>query len=129
MSFTCAGRRFDSVAIARKVVVDGWEHVPAAIDGTGGCRWLIRDVYRDADGWPEEQIVDCGAEVAVGDDGWICAAGHEHVSMEAQERLGIAYAEDAYDAAVIARGGRTPVPMGPETAIDEREAAHIMSTL
>jgi hypothetical protein len=142
--FTCNGQRFETVAIARRVAVDGWTHVPAAAPDTdgnvvGGCNWMVHYVPEpmyceetgDVDYWddPELPIRDCGAEVAYSDHRWECAAGHEHTSAEERERLGFDYAEDDYDAAVIARGGRRPVPMGPNTHIDERHAAQIMATL
>lgn len=137
--FTINGQAFETVAIARLVVQRGWTHVPAAApdaDGNvvGGCNWAVERtfVFEGDDDWPTEvdtRIVDCGAEVAYDDHHWVCAAGHEHTSMEAQEREGWAYAEDEYDAAVIAKGGRTPVPMGPNTHIDEHVAARIMATL
>ena len=127
MSFTVNGQRFETVTIARLVILLGWTHVPAG--DRGACSWLIEDHYRDADGWPEVQVVECGAEIAYSDDQWVCAAGHEHTSMEARERAGWDYAADAYDAAVISRGGRTPVPAGPNTYIDPTEVAHVLAAL
>lgn len=137
--FTVNGQRFETVTIARLVILAGWTHIAGAAPDqwgniVGGCNWLVERtfVFEGDDDYPTEvetRVVDCGAEAAYTDDRWVCAAGHEHVSMEAQEREGWAYAEDDYDAAVIARGGRTPVPMGPNTHIDEQAAARIMATL
>lgn len=129
--FTVNGQRFETVAIARLVILAGWAHVAGAGPDqwgnvVGGCDWLVdRGITEDGERW----ITDCGAEAAYDDDHFRCAAGHEHTSMEAQEREGWAYAEDEYDAAVIARGGREFRPVGPNTIIDEREAARIMATL
>lgn len=143
--FTINGQQFTTVAIARLVVLAGWTHVAAAAPdefgnpGRGGCNWLVEyipepctdpetgeDCYYDD---PSPMIVECGAEVAYTDERWQCAAGHEHVSAEARDREGWDYAEDDYDAAVIAKGGRQPVPMGPNTHLDTAAAAAIMATL
>ena len=134
--FTAHGQQFATVAIARLVILLGWTHVPAAVDGRGGCTWTVEHAGfvggDDGDGWPAEWMewrADCGAELAYNDDRWVCAVGHEHVSAEARERVGWDYAEDAYDAAVITLGGREARPMGPGTFIDQREVAHAMAAL
>jgi hypothetical protein len=139
--FTAHGHRFETVTIARLVLLLGWTHVPAAApdaDGrvVGGCTWtVVRGGWiggGDEDDWaPEyvERVEDCGTEVAYDEHHWVCAAGHENTSAEARQAEGWDYAEDAYDAAVIAKGGRTPVPMGPATYWDDREAAQIMAQI
>ncbi len=136
--FTCANRQFASVAIARRVLLDGWDHVPAAApdaDGrlTGGCTWAVERTtwVDDPEFGPEPwtRIEDCGAEVAHTDDRWECAAGHAHVSAEARDREGWDYAEDAYDAAVIASGGRTPVPATPGATWTPTEVAQLAGAL
>jgi hypothetical protein len=144
MSFTSNGQTFETVAIARRVLVDGWTHVPAAApdaDGrlVGGCTWMVEycpepivcDETGEVDFWDDPQlpIRDCGAEVAYNDDRWECAAGHEHTSAEARDREGWDYAADAYDAAVIGRGGKLVVPAGPTTYIDPYEVAHIAAQI
>lgn len=142
--FTAAGRQFTTVDIARLVILFGWTHVPAAAPDAngrlvGGCNWMVEyvpePIYNpDTDDMefyddPTPLIRDCGAEVAYDDDRWRCAAGHEHVSAEARDREGWDYAEDAYDAAVIAEGGRLPVPMGPRSTWTEAEAGRIMAEI
>jgi hypothetical protein len=123
--FTCDGRSFATVAIARLVIVDGWTHVPgAAVDGDGrhpgGCTWMVeRGYWIDADDdWaPEyvERVEDCGAELAYNDDRWVCAAGHEHTSAEAREREGWDYADSPEEARRLASVGVDSRPMGPNT--------------
>lgn len=95
--FTSGGQTFETVAIARRVVVDGWER--------GTCTWMVEDHFRDQDGMPDSQIVDCGAEAAFGPDGFACAAGHAHVSAEARSRQGWDYAHDATEAGLLAKAG------------------------
>jgi hypothetical protein len=117
MSFTFQGQTFDTVADAR------WLAAKLAAGyslGDKGCDWLIE--RREFDGMDvAEWIAECGAVLVYTDDRWECLAGHEHVSMQAREREGWDYAEDAYDAAVITQGGRAAVPMGPGTYIDPAE--------
>lgn len=137
--FTCNGQQFATIEIARKVAVEGWTHVPAAGpdahgNTTGGCNWLVERAgfVGGDDEWPAEWMewtADCGAEAAYNDDRFVCANGHEHTSAQARDREGWDYCEDEWDAAVVARAGKTVVPMTPNTHIDEREAARIMVTL
>jgi hypothetical protein len=126
--FTCNGQTFETVAVARRVVGEGWTHVPAAgtdADGNivGGCHFLIPNARYDFDGMP--MVGDCGAEAAYNDDHFECSAGHEYTSAETREREGWDYAGDERDAAAITRAGKAYVPMGPSTAIDVREAARM----
>ncbi len=142
--FTAAGRQFTTVDIARLVILLGWTHVPAAApdahgNTVGGCTWMVNyipepmyceetgdvDYYDD----PTPLVRDCGAESAYSDDRFRCAAGHEHVSAETRDREGWDYAEDAYDAAVIAKGGRLPVPMGAGSTWTEADAGRVMAEI
>lgn len=74
-------------------------------------------------------IIECGEEATWTDRGFTCSGGHSHVLCDVRRAEGWEYAEDAYDAAVIGKGGRDFVPMGPNTHIDSGEVAHIMRTL
>lgn len=130
MSFTTNGRSFQTVSIARRVVVDGWTYVPPADDrwdGEKGCTFLVPNAYYDFDDQPV--VGDCGAEAAYDNDHFVCANGHEHTSMQARHDAGWDYAEDAYDAAVISRGGKDYRPVGPNTHIDSREVADLMRAI
>jgi hypothetical protein len=130
MAFTFQGQRFESVALARLVMALGWV---AGSWEAGTCSWMVeqtRWVGDDEYGYePVVKIVDCGAPAVFGSDRWACAAGHEHVSMEAREAEGWDYAEDAYAAACIMRGGREARPAGPNIVIDPGEVAQVLSTL
>lgn len=127
MAFTYSGQSFETVWAARQVAA-GAELSPSR------CNWLVErvpEVTYGPDGedyyWDDPQIpiVDCGAEVVETHRGWFCSAGHEHVSLEVQDREGWAYAMDAYDVAVISRGGKLAVPGAPSVAFDYAEVAAV----
>lgn len=94
---------------------------------TQPCTWLVERPYDDGTTW----IGDCGALswLTHDGDGFECEVGHSHVGEETRLREGWEYAEDEFDAAVILRGGRMPVPMGPNTIIDQAHAAQIAAQL
>jgi hypothetical protein len=125
--FTCQGRSFETAAIARLVVVDGWTHVPAAVDGVGGCTWVVEyvpePIYDEETGetwyWDDPELPrrDCGAEVAYDDHHWVCAAGHEHTSAELREAEGWDYADGPEEAAMLASVGVDARPIGPHTVL------------
>lgn len=116
MSFTFRGQTFQTVFAARKVV-EGW-----TLSDTG-CTWMVE--HREFDGYDlAEWIANCDAELVYSDRGWLCAAGHEHVTAEVRDAEGWDYAQDAYDSAVITQAGRQAVPMGPTTHLDFVEAEH-----
>jgi hypothetical protein len=121
MSFTFRGQTFQTVFAARKVA-EGWTLVDVP------CGWLVE--HREFDGYDvAEWVADCGAELVESARGWACAAGHEHTFAEVRDREGWDYAQDGYDVAVLAHGGKEARPMGPTTHLDPVEAAHAYSTL
>jgi len=80
------------------------------------CHWAVQRWV----GWVDEetgesdgdmQVVDCGAEAVVTDRGWTCAAGHEHVTMEARHAEGWDYAEEYGEARDLALAGVEPRTM------------------
>ena len=142
--FTAHGHRFETVTIARLVVLLGWTHVPAAApdaDGNlvGGCTWMVEyvpapivcDETGEVDFWDDPQlpIRDCGAEAAYSEHEFRCAAGHEHTSAELRDRQGWDYADSEWDVAVLALAGKTYRPAGPNTYLDEAVAAQIMASI
>jgi hypothetical protein len=72
------------------------------------CSWLEDRGY-DEDGG--KVILECGAGGYETPRGWECEAGHEHVTLEAQEREGWRYAEDRYEAGNFLRAGFDVVGM------------------
>ena len=123
--FTFAGRQFRTVDAARLFLT------AAALglhpDGPHACQWVVQTNDYDEDG--DRIQFDCGAEVIAHDNGWECTAGHEHTTTEARQAQGWEYAEDAYDAAVIARGGRRYRPMAPGTYLDPAEVARVYASI
>lgn len=80
------------------------------------CHWMVERYIgwvdeETGEGEGENQIVDCGAEAIGTERGWTCAAGHEHVTIEAQHNEGWAYAADAGEAILLARAGVEPRTM------------------
>lgn len=74
------------------------------------CDWLVQRGYNE-DGEPI--ILDCGAAAWADDWGWHCEAGHEHASLETQDREGWSYASDEEEAQHLARYGvETRLPDG-----------------
>lgn len=95
---------------------------------TGVCGDLYMGSYLDADGFAESAVMECQGLRWITPRGSECEFGHEHTDAETRDREGWDYAEDAFDAAVIGRGGRDYAPMGPNTFIDPAEVDHILST-
>lgn len=128
--FTHAGRAFYTVAAAR-LFADADARGLAPLTGT--CNWLVdrtRLIGDEEYGWEfDTRVEDCGAEAVFHDEGWECTAGHEHTVMEVREAQGWDYAGDEYDAAVIERGGRRAVPVGPTVVLDERVVAHLAASI
>lgn len=126
--FRFAGQTFETVAVARL-----FSTLTALAPELGRCSWMVERVIYigdDEEGYEQDvRIEECGAEAVFHNNGFHCTAGHEHTSMEARERAGWDYAEDAYDAAVITKGGREFRPMGPGTFIDPHEVAHVMAAI
>lgn len=73
------------------------------------CDWLVeRHLQVDEYEWdPEPTILPCGAEAWSTPTGHTCASGHEHVNLESQARLGLAYSDDRDEALVLAAAGVT----------------------
>jgi len=97
-------------------------------DNTGICGDLYMGHYIDADGFAESAVMECPGLRWVTERGSECEYGHEHTDQETRQREGWDYAEDAFDAAVIGRGGRDYRPMGPGTFIDPSEVDHILAS-
>ena len=83
------------------------------------CHWLIEapghyvvvdEETGEAD-WIEGGVVDCNAEAIATERGWTCAAGHEHVTMQARHAEGWDYAHDAEEAKRLAVAGVDAVDM------------------
>lgn len=74
------------------------------------CHWMVQRYVGDPDE-PWLTVVDCGAEAIATERGWTCAAGHEHVTMQARHDEGWDYAEDAGEAHAMVGAGVTPFTM------------------
>lgn len=82
------------------------------------CHWGVEDA--DEDG---QFIRDCAAEAIATERGWTCAAGHEHVTMEARHAERWDYAEDGVEAGRMAMHGMGAVHMDG-TPFADRELVH-----
>lgn len=80
------------------------------------CHWAVERY----EGWVDEETgeaeswlvtVDCGAEAISTERGWTCAAGHQHVSMQARADEGWDYAEEYGEAMTMAMAGIEPLTM------------------
>lgn len=82
----------------------------------GPCGWLVERIHVNYDpeggggeGWTVTE--DCGAEAIFDARGYRCAAGHEHVTMEARNAEGWDYAEEYGEARDLAMAGVEPRTM------------------
>jgi hypothetical protein len=82
------------------------------IEDVWPCSWLIEAALATGD--PDEPyypgIVECGAPTRMRADGsgYDCANGHEHTTAEARCEQNWDYAEDAGEAALLAKYGTEP---------------------
>lgn len=67
------------------------------------CRWLCEGLGFEG----ERQVFECGAAALITDDGFCCEQGHEHLTLEAQDRLNVAYV-DTDEMAAIRTGAWVP---------------------
>jgi len=92
------------------------------VDGLFLCTWMVEHrtqcrVPLDQDcGWCEDggrNVEDCGAVAwpTHNGRGFACGRGHSHVAAEVRAEEGWDYAEDADEAAQLARAGVRPVDM------------------
>ena len=75
-------------------------------EGAVLCDWLMQR-------WVEDGYItfECAAPAWQTEHGSRCAAGHEHTSLEACERLGIVYATDDGEAEHLYKAGKTVLLM------------------
>lgn len=73
------------------------------------CSWLLEDRYDDGSRYTYE----CGAPTRYTDKygSYACDAGHGHLALELQARLGVEYTDDPEEAQALARAGRVPLTM------------------
>lgn len=80
------------------------------------CHWTVERYVGwtdDETGYSEGEMrfEDCGADAIATERGWTCAAGHEHVSIEARHNEDWEYAEDYDEARNLALAGVEPLTM------------------
>jgi hypothetical protein len=89
------------------------------------CHWAVERWI----GWTDEetgysegdtQIVDCAAEAIATERGWTCAAGHEHVTMQARHDEGWDHAEEYGEAMAMALAGIEPRTMSGHVVLGQR---------
>jgi hypothetical protein len=103
---SCKGRHATVSLVQRCYVAAG------KIEGVWPCSWLMEAPIATGD--PDEPyypgIVECGAPTRMRADGtgYDCANGHEHTYAEARQAQGWDYAEDAMEAAYLAKYGTEP---------------------
>jgi hypothetical protein len=80
------------------------------------CSWLLEGRYDDGSVFTYE----CRAPTRYTDerDSYACTRGHDHTPAEVRVEQGWDYAEDAQEAAQLARAGVRPVPMSAEADTD-----------
>lgn len=94
-------------------------------DDLFSCHWATEKWI----GWTDEetgesdgdmQIRDCGAEAIATERGWTCAAGHEHVTMQARHDEGWDYAQEYGEAMDLALAGVEPRTMTGHIVLNQR---------
>lgn len=85
------------------------------------CGWLVATFrsFGEDEVWPD--TVECGAEAILTERGYSCAAGHEHVTMEARHAEGWDYAEDYDEAKALAFAGVEPLTMSGHLVTGPRD--------